>query len=119
MRNYVTYDINTGLITGAGYGQDPIESATGILVTDDFIKGLHTHIVDGVLVANVAIQTERKRIEVRYQRNLLLAACDWTQAVDTVLTESKKAEWAAYRQALRDFPETCNPSDPVWPVPPN
>ena len=40
------------------------------------------------------------------KRDPLLAATDWTQLVDAPLTEAKKAEWARYRQALRDMPET-------------
>lgn len=39
---------------------------------------------------------------IRGQRNQLLNACDWTQAVDCTIP--KKAEWTAYRQALRDLP---------------
>jgi len=41
--------------------------------------------------------------EVRRKRNLLLVDCDWTQAADSPLTDAKKAEWATYRQALRDL----------------
>ena len=43
---------------------------------------------------------ERMRIE----RNQLLAASDWTQTADD--PTGKAAEWATYRQALRDFPAT-------------
>ena len=42
----------------------------------------------------------------RHQRHLLLAASDWTQTVDAPVD---KAAWAAYRQALRDFPATWEP----------
>lgn len=41
--------------------------------------------------------------EVRAKRNRLLAESDWTQAADSPLTDAKKAEWATYRQALRDL----------------
>jgi hypothetical protein len=41
---------------------------------------------------------------IRGQRNQLLNACDWTQAVDCTI--AKKAEWTTYRQALRDLPAT-------------
>ncbi len=44
----------------------------------------------------------------RYQRDLLLAASDWTQMPDAPVD---KAAWAAYRQALRDFPATWEPCD--------
>lgn len=36
-------------------------------------------------------------------RNAKLTECDWTQGVDSPLTDAKKLEWATYRQALRDF----------------
>jgi len=42
--------------------------------------------------------------EMRLIRDRLLAQCDWTQAADSPLSDSKKAEWATYRQALRDLP---------------
>ena len=40
----------------------------------------------------------------RNTRTALLAESDWTQMADTALTTEKKAEWATYRQALRDLP---------------
>jgi|GEM_PF-1511320 len=55
---------------------------------------------------------------IRAQRNGLLAACDWTQMPDAPLTAAQKATWAVYRKALRDFPETCDPMNPVWPARP-
>lgn len=42
-------------------------------------------------------------------RDRLLFRCDWTQAADSSLSDSDKAEWATYRQALRDMPTTQNP----------
>lgn len=39
----------------------------------------------------------------RNRRNLMLEECDWTQAADSPLSDSKKAEWATYRQQLRDL----------------
>lgn len=56
----------------------------------------------------------------RRQRNFLLSACDWTVLPDTPLPEAKRAEWIAYRQALRDFPakvETDVRIDLFAPVP--
>ena len=40
---------------------------------------------------------------IRNERQWLLGACDWTQSSDSPLTDAKKAEWATYRQQLRDF----------------
>jgi len=49
-----------------------------------------------------------------------LLACDWTQIADCTIP--KKAEWATYRQTLRDFPATVSdaratvtwPRNPDW-----
>ena len=59
--------------------------------------------------------------DVRRERDRLLRATDWTQAVaDAALTDEVRAEWAAYRQALRDLPETyATPQDVVWPIAPD
>jgi hypothetical protein len=46
----------------------------------------------------------------RIHRDARLAASDWTQTVDSPVD---KAAWAAYRQALRDFPATWEPSETV------
>ena len=54
---------------------------------------------------------------IRKERDGLLAASDWTQVADAPV--DAKA-WAAYRQKLRDLPETIK--DPTveidWPEPP-
>tara|TARA_X000001036_G_C20471864_1_gene721925 strand:+ start:444 stop:689 length:246 start_codon:yes stop_codon:yes gene_type:complete len=49
----------------------------------------------------------------RKHRNRLLSQSDWTQSADSPLTDSKKQEWATYRQALRDFPTGWTPSETV------
>ena len=41
---------------------------------------------------------------VKDRRYGLLTASDWTQSADSPLSDTKKAEWATYRQALRDLP---------------
>jgi hypothetical protein len=51
---------------------------------------------------------EIKLIHIRNARNLELLNCDWTQGNDSPLSDSKKAEWATYRQLLRDFTSTVN-----------
>lgn len=44
--------------------------------------------------------------QLRATRNALLIACDWTQIADCTIP--KKAEWATYRQTLRDLPSTVS-----------
>jgi hypothetical protein len=59
--------------------------------------------------------------EIRYERDALLAASDWTQLPDAraSMGETKAAEWDAYRQALRDIPKQDGfPQDVTWPVSP-
>jgi hypothetical protein len=58
--------------------------------------------------------------QIRSQRDAILTQTDGTQAVDN--PSPKKAEWATYRQALRDLPATMT-GDPRtfsnWPRNPN
>ena len=49
--------------------------------------------------------------KMRAWRDDLLRQSDWTQMADSPLTDSKKTEWATYRQALRDFPSDWVPKD--------
>lgn len=48
------------------------------------------------------------------ERSRLLAASDWTQAVDSPLSDEKKEAWRVYRQALRDFPNTYTGAPEDW-----
>jgi hypothetical protein len=53
---------------------------------------------------------------VRSQRNAMLSASDWTQLADAALGDHTAEEWATYRQALRDIPQTYDRvSEVVWP----
>ena len=56
----------------------------------------------------------------RYERDILLSQSDWTQALDSPLSDSKKTEWATYRQNLRDLPRTVSdPSNASFPDKPD
>jgi len=56
---------------------------------------------------------------VRAERDLLLDASDWSQIPDNALDAPTIAAWAAYRQALRDIPQTQDdPDNIVWPEQP-
>ena len=55
----------------------------------------------------------------RETRDVLLNQSDWTRMDDNQLSSDKKAEWATYRQTLRDLPaNTADPSNPTWPTKP-
>ena len=59
--------------------------------------------------------------DVRSQRSAMLSGCDWTQVADGALTAEKVAEWATYRQELRDYPAQSDRVStlPAWPTPPS
>jgi hypothetical protein len=52
---------------------------------------------------------------------------DWTQGIDSPLSDSDKDLWATYRQSLRDLPSTATPSltekkiltNVTWPTKPS
>lgn len=54
--------------------------------------------------------------EVRVWRNKLLQESDWTQLLDSSLTEQAKILYKTYRQQLRDITITYNhPNDVIFP----
>lgn len=54
-------------------------------------------------------------VELREQRDKLLAETDWMANSDVTLTDA----WKTYRQALRDLPaNTTDPLNPTWPKKP-
>jgi hypothetical protein len=59
---------------------------------------------------------------IKQDRDMRVLQSDWTQFPDSPLTTEKKAEWAAYRQALRDVPannsEVTDLNDIIWPTSP-
>ena len=59
----------------------------------------------------MARTTEQLMDFLRYERNIKLQECDWTQLPDSALTDAKKAEWAIYRQELRDMMSTASPEE--------
>ena len=55
----------------------------------------------------------------RLERTRRLLATDWTQLADCPLGEEICAQVQAYRQALRDIPQTfAHPKDVIWPESP-
>ena len=58
-------------------------------------------------LATAALEAARNHLqEVKDYRNAQLVWSDWTRLDDITLAADKKAEWATYRQALRDLPAT-------------
>ena len=61
--------------------------------------------------------------DIRKIRNNRLQKSDWTQTVDSPLPDIKKAEWATYRQELRDltttYSDAVNMEEVVFPTKPS
>ncbi|TOP74089.1 tail fiber assembly protein [Vibrio parahaemolyticus] len=58
-------------------------------------------------------------VRVRNHRDILMKETDWTQTADVPLSVEKKAEFATYRQVLRDIPQQdIEPDNIVWPEKP-
>lgn len=54
--------------------------------------------------------------QARIQKNQILASTDWTQVADSPLTSEQRAQWAAYRQQVRDITQQPDfPLNIVWP----
>lgn len=76
--------------------------------------------VESLTAEEIQAAKDSAMAQLRATRNALLAACDWTQISDCTIP--KKAEWATYRQTLRDFPATVSdaratvtwPHNPDW-----
>jgi hypothetical protein len=75
------------------------------------IDGVHTY-------SPYTVPEEELYRSLRIQRNKLLAESDWTQLIDSPLTSDKKQEWAAYRQELRNLPNTVDINNIIYPKKP-
>ena len=57
--------------------------------------------------------------DIRSKRNSILQATDWTMTTGATVDQ---AQWAAYRQNIRDIPQTYSgktPDEVVWPTQPS
>lgn len=92
--------------------QTPIKQENGIYAQN----WVYVHMTD-LEKAEFNKMQEKK---VRMERNRTLYATDWVLLSDSPLTEEKKQEFLAYRQALRDVSNQQGfPWDVVWPERPS
>jgi len=73
-----------------------------------YIEGKYTK-PEYKIVSEEAVRqasTFDSKVFLRQERNYKLLMSDWTQGVDSPLTNEKKAEWVTYRQTLRDMTTT-------------
>lgn len=75
--------------------------------------------VDGNFIAETQADIDAENlIEFREERNKRLADTDWTQTVDSPLSETEKQNYRTLRQNLRDMPQQdgFDPLNPIWPT---
>jgi hypothetical protein len=120
---YSIYNTETGLIHTQG-SSTHLTNLSDILLEDgeSIIEGHYDRATQKIVNGAAVSYTPDFWPRVRRKRNLLLTESDWTQVADSPLTDSKKAEWATYRQALRDVPVTNSSvtdiDSVVWPTKP-
>lgn len=118
---FICYDESTGAKISEGVcgDLDSVGCDSGVALIEVDRQGYYTHVRDGVPVSDPQpVTADRKLADIRSFRDILLQSCEWTRNPERPLTPEKKAEWEAYRAALFDFPATCDPFNPVWPVRP-
>jgi hypothetical protein len=110
MKQFVIYN-NEGKILRTGSCPDDmfdIQCGDNESIIEGTANDDMQHVVDGVVVdkpaATFAEKVSFAALELRQIRNELLRDSDWTQMTDSPLSDSKKNEWSAYRQLLRDLP---------------
>lgn len=59
---------------------------------------------DNIAGEEEVTELEATKNSIRLSRRKALSASDWTQTVDSPLSEEDKQKWKEYRQALRDAP---------------
>jgi hypothetical protein len=91
----------------------PVHPSLQWVDCDDTIISDQHNYINGVFV--IEPQPALTWADIRSERDGLLAATDWQAGTDVTMTDAQKA----YRQALRDIPQTfANPEDVVWPTKP-
>ena len=109
--------------------RDGIEEIKGQWFTKFIVGPVFTDTTDDEGEVTTAADNEaayKARIDaeaatsVRTERDKLIAETDWTQLADSPLSDSVKATWITYRQALRDLPSTTGfPHEVTWPEQPS
>ena len=130
--NYAIYDKDTAEILLSGScdqsgAEAKVKEGQQLFDLGNFtgLSPLH-RIIDGELVLLPSVlDVERLALEsaLRLKRDGMLAASDWTQFPDVVMTDEKRRAWQVYRQALRDIVNDSldgltATTNIIWPAPP-
>lgn len=124
MTKFTIYDDATGEVIMVMEGEQSDAALNGSYISGEY-PGAEYTIVDGSPVRKSddeleAIEVSNAWHEFRKVRNGLLSESDWTQAIDSPLTDAQKQAWQTYRSTLRSLPEnTVDPRNPTWPEKPS
>lgn len=130
MKNYILYNTTTGfIITQRRLTEDGVvrnlASNTNMGAIEGHVTNLSGYKVDLTTDPHSIIDKPADTINIaehiRHVRTGILKWCDWTIGADSPLSDSKKAEWQTYRQALRDLPSTNTATEVdniTWPSQP-
>lgn len=106
MKNFVVYE-EGGTILRSGVCAEAdfvIQAKDGEFILEGVADDATQMVVDGSVVDKEHVETdELKATNARLERDALLRESDWTQVLDSPLTDDKKTQYRTYRQALRDI----------------
>lgn len=105
MNTFTIYNLETGEIEHSTTTVAEINEV-GLLDEQGIIEGDYQPNEYKIVNGEAVIRTDNVLEILRNKRNELLRQSDWTQVNDSPLSDSKKQEWATYRQSLRDLPST-------------
>ena len=126
MNQYLIYNTETGIIKSAikssNFPSNDIPDGFSCLQSEESFQGkmIDTK-TNNLMDSNAELPFPLTFAgKLRTIRGGILIGSDWTQFPDSPLNDAKKAEWATYRQALRDIPETYSDAtsldDIIWPT---
>jgi len=129
MRSFIIYNLS-GHILRSGQVDDNtsqiIDQDNEFELIADVPENIQDYVVsNGELTLKPQSEIDNSNAETnwrifRAERNALLMATDWTQAIDSPLSDEQKTAWATYRQNLRDMPGTVSdPSNASFPAMPD
>ena len=105
MNTFTIYNLETGEIEHSTTTVAEINEV-GLLDEQGIIEGDYQPNEYKIIDGEAVVRTDNTLEILRNKRNELLKQSDWTQVNDCPLSDSKKQEWATYRQSLRDLPST-------------
>lgn len=106
MKQFIVYN-SDGDIARTGSCPDDmldLQARDGEFIIEGIADDETKLVIDGEIVDKPITAPTISIDEIRFQRDILIAKTDWTQLPDAPLTDEQKAQYKAYRQALRDLP---------------